>query len=114
MALTVCIEPGCPTITDKRRCPSHTRHADRARGSRQARGYDNQHDKLRASYQRRMNAGEIFTCASVRCLNPGHTVDPNRWHLGHTADRTGWTGPEVPECNLSDAGKASHGISPDG
>jgi hypothetical protein len=29
--MKVCSEPGCPTLTDQRRCPQHTRTTDRAR-----------------------------------------------------------------------------------
>lgn len=112
MTKRACLEPGCPAITDKRRCTEHARAKDKARGTRIQRGYDKHHDALRASYQRRMNAGETFVCASVECRDPGHLVDPNDWHLGHTRDRTAWTGPEVPGCNLSQAGRDAHRLEP--
>jgi 5-methylcytosine-specific restriction protein A len=36
-----CAEPGCNAIVPSGRCPAHTRAVDRARGTRQQRGYDN-------------------------------------------------------------------------
>lgn len=42
-----CLEPGCPTLTNGSRCLTHTRTKDRARGSRQARGYDAAHEAER-------------------------------------------------------------------
>lgn len=46
-ALRVCPAPGCPELVDKGRCPTHARQADRARGSRQQRGYDREHELIR-------------------------------------------------------------------
>ena len=99
----------CPRIGrwTRGRCPDHDRARDRARGTRQERGYDAPHDRLRAHYQRRMDAGETFTCA--RC---GQPVDPTDWDLGHTDARTAWTGPEHrSECNRSAAGRKGAAIS---
>lgn len=97
--MKVCAEPGCPTLTNTTRCTDHTRAKDKARGTRQQRGYDAAHDKLRADYQRRMDAGETHTC--WRCSRP---INPNAWHLGHDDhDRTMYRGPECPPCNLATA-----------
>ena len=74
----VCVEPGCPVLTKRTRCPEHERAKDRARGTRAERGYGAAHDALRADYQRRMNRGEEFDC--WRCEDP---IDPEHWHLGH-------------------------------
>lgn len=99
--MRVCIEDGCPTLTRTTRCPAHTRAKDKARGTRQQRGYDAAHDKLRAEYQRRMDAGERFTC--WRCPRP---IDPSDWHLGHDDhDRSKYRGPECPPCNLATSGR---------
>lgn len=108
MARKVCAEPGCPTLTDQTRCPQHTRERDKARGKRaHGSGTDWQHTKLRRSYQRRMDAGEQFSCWCC-----GRPIDPNHWHLGHDdQDRSVYRGPERPECNLRAAGQAAHGIS---
>lgn len=49
-----------------------------------------------------MDAGETFEC--WRCPEMGrepHTVDPTRWHLGHSnEDRSVIRGPQCPESNL--------------
>ena len=104
--MKVCIEPGCPDLTERTRCDDHERDRERARGTRQQRGYDAAHDRLRADYQRRMDAGERFTC--WRCAEAGrpHDVDPAAWHLGHDDhDRTRYRGPECPAGNLATSGR---------
>lgn len=104
--MKVCLEPGCPTLTKASRCPIHARAKDRARGTRQARGYDKHHDRLRAEYQRRMDAGEQFIC--WRCAEQGkpHHVDPADWHLGHDdLNRSVYRGPECPAGNLATSGR---------
>ena len=102
--LKVCSKPGCPELVphDVSRCHEHERAADRARGSRQARGYDREHDRLRRRYERRGVVG--MTCP--RCGQPILPGQP--WDLGHTDDRTGWTGPEHARCNRSAGGRAAH------
>lgn len=101
MALRVCAEPGCPVLSKTTRCADHTRAKDRARGSRTERGYGADHRRLRADYQRRMDAGERFTC--WRCDEP---IDPSDWHLGHDDyDRSKYRGPECVPCNLATAGR---------
>ena len=103
--MKVCIVAGCPSLTKTTRCTTHARAKDRARGTRQARGYDADHDRLRASYQARMDAGEVFQC--WRC---GGTIDRLRWHLGHDDhDRSKYRGPECVPCNTATSGR---GISP--
>ena len=103
--MKVCAEPGCPELSNTTRCPTHTRAKDKARGTRQERGYGATHDRLRAAYQRRMDAGEHFTC--WRCPRP---VDPTNWRLGHDdLDRSKYRGPECTPCNQATSGR----ISPD-
>ena len=104
MAKRVCSKPGCPTIHDGvGQCPRCAAESDRARGTLEQRGYGREHRRLRAAYARRMAAGERFLCAKCASL-----VDPrSRWDLGHTDDRTGWTGPEHAHCNRSDGGRRS-------
>lgn len=101
MTLKVCAEPGCPTLTSKTRCPNCTRTKDRARGTSGERGYGVVHQRLRADYQRRMDAGERFTC--WRC---GAEVDRDAWDLGHKDDDRGaYAGPECRPCNRAVAGR---------
>ena len=101
MAYRVCLD--CPALGpwQRGRCPTHDRVRDRARGTRQERGYDAPHDRLRAHYQRRMDAGEGFTCWRPGCGTP---IDPTRWHLGHDDhDRGKYRGPECVPCNTATA-----------
>lgn len=111
MAKRVCAEVGCPALTDTTRCPTHTRQRDRERGTRQQRGYDQAHDQLRAAAVATLAAGHTLTC--WRCGRAITTADD--MHIGHDdLDRTITRGPEHKKCNLSAAGKARHGISPNG
>jgi len=93
----VCSEHGCPTLHANTggRCTVHTRQADKQRGTRQARGYDANHDRLRAQWAPRVATGTI-RCA--RCHTTIHPTDP--WDLGHVpSDRTRYRGPEHARCN---------------
>ena len=109
MSRRVCLD--CPTIYDPHergaragRCPDCARQADRARGTREQRGYGAEHQRTRADWQRRIDAGEHVTC--WRC---GAPITGREWHLGHAdQDRSITRGPECTLCNLSAAGKASH------
>lgn len=67
-------------ITDATRCPTH-RERDKARGTRQERGYNAAHNRLRDDCQRRMDRGETFEC--WKC---GDDINPERWTLGHCND----------------------------
>jgi hypothetical protein len=58
------------------------------------RGYGLTHKQVRASWAPKVDAG-IVDCA--RC---GEPIEPGRpWDLGHTDDRTAYTGPEHRSCN---------------
>lgn len=98
--MKACID--CPNLTPTGpRCTTCTRTRDKTRGTRQQRGYDAHHDQLRATYQRRMNRGEHFTC--WRCGDP---INPELWHLGHQdEDRTVYMGPECVPCNCATSGR---------
>ena len=111
MALRPCIEPDCPVLTDRTRCLDHTRSKDRERGTRQQRGYDAAHDREARAWRESIRRGERVLC--WRCGQP--ITDPDDCHLGHDDhDRSITRGPEHGRaCNLSAAGKARHGISPD-
>jgi hypothetical protein len=103
--LRVCPKPGCPTLLhpNERYCPGHLRDYEQARGTRQARGYDNRHDKLRAQWAPRVATGTV-NC--WRCRQPITAGEP--WDLGHMDDRTGYGGPEHQACNRSAAGRTAH------
>ena len=99
--MRVCLEPGCPALTRSTRCRDHERAKDKARGTRQERGYGAEHDALRAEWQRRMDAGERVPCWRCALKGTPHDVDPTDWHLGHDDhDRSVYRGPECPAGNL--------------
>jgi hypothetical protein len=105
MAKRVCLT--CPAIipagTRGGRCTTCNRAQDKARGTRQARGYGVEHQRLRADWQKRIDAGEHVTCWRPEC---GATITGTAWHLGHDdLDRSITRGPECIACNLSAAGK---------
>jgi len=98
MAMRVCAEAGCPELTKGTRCPTHTRTRDKARGTRQERGYDAAHVRLRASWARKVATGQV-DCA--RCHKRISPLEP--WHLDHTDDRSGYLGPSHEACNVGHA-----------
>lgn len=109
MAGRRCPRPSCPRIiTDgSRYCPDHAREYEAKRGSTTARGYGSAHQRLRAAWVARMARGEVVHCA--RCgvrLTAGTPFD-----LGHTEDRTGYTGPEHATCNRSEGGTRGNAAS---
>lgn len=105
MAKRVCAEPDCPALTDQTRCPAHTRARDRARGTRQQRGYDASHDAIRRMLVRKLSAGQDLTC--WRCGQPIRTEA--ELHVGHDDhDRSITRGAEHAACNLAAAGRSSH------
>lgn len=104
--LRPCAQPGCPVLTTTRRCDSHTKTLELARGTRQQRGYGRHHEKTRASWERDVQAG------LVDCSRCGVRILPGQaWHLDHTDDRTAYRGPSHSQCNLSAGGRAAHGRS---
>lgn len=104
MSLRPCLEPGCPTLSESPRCPTHTREKDQARGTRQERGYDAAYDRIRRNYQLRMEAGEVFICWRCAELEQPHPIDPDAWDLGHDpVDRTVIRGPQCPQTNRATA-----------
>jgi hypothetical protein len=96
--------PGsCPELVTRGRCGRCGTQYERRRGTRQARGYDAAHDKLRRSWKPRVETGMVRCARCDRYITLGQA-----WDLGHTDDRTTWTGPEHASCNRSAGGKAAH------
>jgi hypothetical protein len=103
-AKRICAKAGCPNTADRGSyCPPHRTEADQARGTREQRGYGPEHIALRNQWAPKVAAGNVHCAKCKQPITPG-----TPWHLGHTDDRTQWTGPEHPHCNLSDAGRRSH------
>lgn len=76
------------------------------------RGYDSRHETERARWQRQIDFGIVFRCCCTRpdCTRhdgqcPTTITTGTQWDLGHTDDRTGWTGPECVPCNRSAGGR---------
>ena len=104
--MRVCSQPGCPNLIPKAgRCTEHARAHEQARGTRQQRGYGNDHIKLRAQWKPRVEAG-LVDCA--RCHEPIHPTE--QWDLGHKDDdRSKYSGPEhANQCNRAAGGRAAH------
>ncbi len=75
--------------------------------SRQARGYDAEHDRQRQRWARIVASGAAL-CANPVCLQPTRHIAPDEpWDLGHNEDRTGWRGAEHQLCNRSEGGRKS-------
>jgi hypothetical protein len=106
--MKVCAQPGCPEIIERRHCPTHTTQRERARGSRQQRGYDRGHERLREQWKPKVEAGMV-DCHAIVCVMPQRRIWLGMaWDLGHIPDRTAWTGPEHARCNRVAGGHASH------
>jgi hypothetical protein len=102
-------EGSCPELSPQRRCPACSTTAEQHRGSRQQRGYDREHTRLRARWKPKVDAG-LVDCHALVCLLPQRRIWLGMaWDLGHTPDRTAWTGPEHRACNRSAGGRAAHG-----
>lgn len=113
-ALKVCsctgcpAHPGsCPALVDGGKCTPCGRQAERARGSRQQRGYGAEHDRLRDAWKSKVDAGQA-DCA--RCGEP--ITAGQAWALDHTDDRAGYLGPSHATCNNRAGGKAAHSHGP--
>jgi hypothetical protein len=97
VSLRVCTEPGCPTLVTSGRCAPHRSEREKARGSRQQRGYDATHDALRASWVRKVATG------AVTCWRCGELIAGD-FDLGHDDhDRSKYRGPECIPCNRGTA-----------
>lgn len=95
-----CLEPECPTLTPRTRCPTHERARDRARGSSTQRGYGWQHQQARAQAIATYQPDD----PCPRCTLP-LGPDPDQLDLGHTEDRTAYLGLIHRACNRDTARK---------
>jgi len=106
MAMRVCSQPGCPTlVAEAGRCAEHRRSYEQKRGTRQARGYDAAHDRLRATWQPVVDSGTVHCARCGELLRIGEA-----WDLGHDdTDRTKYNGPEhAGRCNRAAGGRTAH------
>ncbi len=100
MAMRVCLEPGCGTITKSRRCKDHTRELDRARGTTAERGYGAKHRKTRAASLPDAIGKPCHFCGELMLAGQPLALD-------HTEDRTGYRGIVHLTCNAADGGRRS-------
>ena len=102
-AQRICPKPGCPKPASGRYCDKHNREYERARGTREQRGYGVEHKKLRRQLAAKVQAG------GIRCGICGKPIPPGSvWHLDHTEDRTDYRGPAHASCNTADGGRRAH------
>ena len=100
-AKKICAKPGCPAVADGSYCTTHRREADAARGTREQRGYGNEHVKLRRQWAPIVASGAA-TCA--RFKQPIYIGQA--WALDHDdTDRTKYLGPSHATCNNVAGGK---------
>ena len=70
------------------------------------RGYNASHRAERARWAPIVATGSVM-CARQGPKCVGKPIAPDQdWDLGHTDDRTGWTGPECVPCNRGAGGTA--------
>jgi hypothetical protein len=65
-------------------------------GNTSDRGYGRAHEAQRRAWAPRVARGET-TCAKCHAA----ILPSQAWDMGHTDDRTAWTGPEHASCNRS-------------
>jgi hypothetical protein len=73
-------------------------------GNTTARGYGSAHQRERRRWARELKRLGVLPCA--RC--GGDIYDGQPFDLGHTDDRTTYTGPEHVRCNRADGGRRRH------
>lgn len=99
---------GCPELTAGGRCPDCKREADHRRGSAAQRGYGKAHQRERERWRPKVERLSVHCHAKV-CLEPARLILTGQdWDLGHTEDRTAWTGPEHATCNRSAGAKVGN------
>lgn len=89
MSKRVCAEPDCPELVDRDarggHCDACRRAKDKARGTRQERGYDRAHELTREAL--------LPAAYGTPCIYCGNRMWPHEaLVLDHTADRTGYRG----------------------
>lgn len=74
-----------------------------SKGTTSARGYGRTHQAIREKYKYLVATGEAV------CARCGYKIKPDdKWDLGHTDDRTAYTGPEhANRCNRAAGGRKS-------
>lgn len=72
------------------------------------RGYGSDHQAKREEWRPYVEAGTV-DCHAVVCYMTTRAIIPGTpWDLGHTEDRTAWTGPEHRYCNRKEPQLRAH------
>lgn len=75
------------------------------KGKTSERGYGWAHQKAREAWRPVVDAG------AANCVRCGRPIAPGSpWDLGHTVDRSGYTGPEHMRCNRQDGGRRGNRV----
>lgn len=101
--MRVCSEPGCGELVEAGKCVAHRREYDKARGTREERGYGTEHRATRAALLPEAYGTPCSLCG--RYMFPHHKLD-----LDHTADRKGYRGIVHAHCNRSDGAKRGNAM----
>lgn len=100
-AKKICARAGCPNITTASLCPTHASEADKARGTREQRGYGHAHRSLRKAFIPEHQAGTLICWRCRELIRPDEPFD-----LGHDDhDRTQYRGAEHQRCNRATNGR---------
>lgn len=103
-AKRICAKVGCPSTATGSYCPTHQAEAERARGSREQRGYDHAHRQLRKQWAPKVATGEVICGRCGQAIRPGQS-----WALDHDdRDRSKYLGPSHATCNNSAGGRNAH------
>jgi hypothetical protein len=86
--MKVCLEPGCPSLTNTSRCERHTRERDKARGTRQQRGYD-------AEYEAQLKSPTYLEATHCAACGKPFTADNPKTGGHSTAIRKGGKGSKI-------------------
>jgi hypothetical protein len=82
-----------------------------AKAKTTARGYGAKHQQLRDEWTPKVDAG-LVDCHADTCIEPARHIAPGtEWDLGHTPDRTRWTGPEHRRCNRAEGGRRGAAVT---
>ena len=76
--------------------------------------YGSTHQRERARWQARLDAGEALVCADPRCKRPQERIVAGSvWDLGHAPDGGYW-GPCHADCNRADGGRRARMVPQQG